>query len=298
MIAAFIKKKLQFLQGRNSAVILANLAPEKRKKSITKEKENLMSVATKYNADRAISAIFSTLEQVDEVIRNLLKEGVPRDHVSVIGRNFQTETRISGFITKRDVILDGLKSGAIFGSLFGSLLSLLTGVGVLFIPFVGPVVAAGPLGAVLLGATSGAIAASAGAGLISVLTTLGMPEDKAAVYQTRLEAGEFFLVIDVPAEQVQGFEALLEQFGGEEIHTVDQALPRPCEGRCTSVEDLSPEVRSHLSKDAQKSFVERYNAILDETGDPLKAEEEAWNQVREQYDVDDSGIWSREKVLV
>ena len=53
-----------------------------------------------------------------------------------------------------------------------------------------------------------------------------------------------------------------------------------------------------LTMYAQKSFVERYNAILDETGDPLKAEEEAWNQVREQYDVDDSGIWSREKVLV
>jgi len=74
-----------------------------------------------------------------------------------------------------------LRTGAIFGSLFGSFLSLLTGVGVLFIPFVGPIVAAGPIGAVLLGAASGAIAGSAGAGLVSVLTALGMPEDKAAV---------------------------------------------------------------------------------------------------------------------
>jgi hypothetical protein len=63
------------------------------------------------------------------------------------------------------VIFGGLRSGAIFGSLFGSFLALLSGVGVLFIPFVGPVVAAGPLGALLLGAASGAIAGSAGAGL-------------------------------------------------------------------------------------------------------------------------------------
>ncbi len=65
-----------------------------------------------------------------------------------MGRNFQSETRIAGFISKKDVIFGGLRTGAVFGSF----LSLLTGVGVLFIPFVGPILAAGPIGAVLLGA--------------------------------------------------------------------------------------------------------------------------------------------------
>ena len=109
-----------------------------------------------YNADRTISAVFKEKEQLDGVIRRLLDRGVPQDRISVMGKNFQSKTRIAGFISKKDVILGGLRSGAIFGSLFGSFLSLLTGVGVLFIPFVGPVVAAGPLGAVLLGAASGA----------------------------------------------------------------------------------------------------------------------------------------------
>ncbi len=85
-----------------------------------------------------------------------------------------------------------MRTGAIFGSLFGSFLSLLTGIGVLFIPFLGPVVAAGPIGALLLGAASGAIAGSIGAGLLSVFSASGMREDKAAVYQTRLQAGEFY----------------------------------------------------------------------------------------------------------
>lgn len=148
-------------------------------------------MAAEYKAERTISAVYKEQNQVDDVIRRLLDRGVPRDHISVMGRNFKSETRIAGFITKKDVILGGLRTGAIFGSLFGSFLSLLTGVGVLFIPFVGPIVAAGPIGALLLGAASGAIAGSAGAGLVSVLATLGMPEDKAAVYQTRLQAGEF-----------------------------------------------------------------------------------------------------------
>lgn len=144
-----------------------------------------------YKAERTITAVFKEEKQIKEVIDRLLNRGVSRDHISVMGRNFQSETRITGFITKKDVILGGLRSGAIFGSLFGSILSLLTGVGVLFIPFVGPVVAAGPISAVLLGAATGALAGSAGAGLVSTLATLGMPEDKATVYETRLKAGDF-----------------------------------------------------------------------------------------------------------
>ena len=107
-----------------------------------------------YQAERTISSIFKEQKQIDDVIHRLLDRGVSSDYISVLGRNFQSETRIAGFITKRDVILGGLRTGAIFGSLFGSFLSLLTGVGVLFIPFVGPIVAAGPIGAILLGAAS------------------------------------------------------------------------------------------------------------------------------------------------
>ena len=86
---------------------------------------------TDYQAQKTITAIFQNEKQVDTVIKRLLDRGVPQDHLSVMGKNFESQTRISGFITKKDVILGGLRSGAIFGSLFGSLLSLLTGVGVL-----------------------------------------------------------------------------------------------------------------------------------------------------------------------
>ncbi|MEO1134190.1 MAG: ChaB family protein, partial [Cyanobacteria bacterium J06639_1] len=226
-----------------------------------------------YAAERTISAVFTEQDQLDGVTRRLLDRDVPSDFISVMGRNFKSETRIAGFISKKDVILGGLRSGAVFGSLFGSLLSLLTGVGVLFIPFIGPVVAAGPIGAVLLGAASGALAGSAGAGLVSVFTALGMPEDKAAVYQTRLQAGEFLVMVEVPADRTGEFQLLLESAGGEEIHVGDRALPRACPGRCGGADDLSPEVRSHLSEEAQQVFVKRYNDFYDESEDEMKAEQ-------------------------
>ncbi|MBD0343566.1 MAG: ChaB family protein [Coleofasciculus sp. Co-bin14] len=255
-------------------------------------------MADEYKAERTVSGVFKEQEQVDHVVRRLIDRGVSQDHISVMGKNFQSQTRIAGFISKRDVIFGGLRSGALFGSLFGSFLGLLTGVGVLFIPFVGTVVAAGPLGALLLGAASGALAGSAGAGLVSALVTLGMPEDKAAIYQTRVEAGEFLVMAEVPAERSGEFQLLVESAGGQEVHISEMTLPRACPGKCNNLTDLSPEVRSHLSEDAQNTFIERYNAEFDKTEDPTKAEQAAWEAIHQQYEEDENGVWSKQKVTV
>jgi len=249
-------------------------------------------------AERSISAIFKNREQIDNVIRRLLDRGISREDISVIGQNFHSETKIAGFITKKDVLLGGLRQGAIFGSLFGSALALLTGVGVLFVPFIGTLVAAGPLGAALLGAASGAIAGSAGAGLVSAFVALGLPEDKAAVYQTRIEAGEFLLAVEVPADKTGEIQLLLESAGGEEIHINETPLPRKRSGQIESPNDLSPEIRSHLSEDAQRLFIANYNQALSESGDEAKAEHHAWDVVHQQFEQDENGVWSKSKMTV
>jgi cation transport regulator ChaB len=247
--------------------------------------------------ERTISAIFAEEQQIDGVVRRLIDRGISKEHISVLGRNFQSETRITGFISKRDIILGGLRSGAIFGSLFGSFLSLLTGVGVLLVPFVGPVVAAGPIGAILLGATSGAIAGSAGAGLVSVLAALGMPQEQAALYQTRLEAGEFMMMLEVPADRVGEYQLLLESAGGKDIHINDAPLPRAA-SEYNSPEDLSPEIRTHLSPAAQKLFIESYRSAFTTTNDKTQSEEAAWGKIHERFDEDEYGVWSKEKMVV
>ncbi len=249
-----------------------------------------------YKAERTITAVLKEEKQIDDVVRRLIDRGVAQDHISVMGQNFQSQSRISGFISKKDVVLGGLRTGAVFGSLFGSILSLFTGVGVLFIPFIGSVVAGGPITSVLLGAASGALAGSAGAGLASALATLGMPKEKAAVYETRVKAGEYLLMAEVPANKTGEYQLLIESAGGEEIHVNESTLPRPCPGQCNGVDDLSPEVRSHLSEEAQQDFIEKYNAALSETDDETKAEHQAWSTIHEKYEEDESGVWSKAKV--
>ncbi|RMF21856.1 MAG: hypothetical protein D6756_11665 [Cyanobacteria bacterium J083] len=245
--------------------------------------------------EKSVSAVFKDQKQVEQVIKKLIDRGVPKDNISVIGRNFQSEARITGFVTKKDLILQGLKEGAIYGSLFGSFLSLLTGIGVLFIPFVGAVVAAGPLGAALLGAASGAIAGSVGAGLASALMTLGMPEDKAAIYQTRVEAGEFLVVVEVPAEKAGEIFLLLQNAGGEEVATTDMKIPHQPEGKLSGKEELSPEIKADLSEKAQETFVKEYNNSLAESNDETKAMVKAWSKVESEFEPDEQGKLSKAK---
>lgn len=73
-----------------------------------------------------------------------------------------------------------------------------------------------------------------------------MPEGKAAIYQTRLQAGEFFVMAEVPSDRTGEFQLLLESGGAKKYHTIEKTLARSCSGQCNSPEDLSPEVRAHL----------------------------------------------------
>jgi hypothetical protein len=246
--------------------------------------------------ERTITAVFEERAQIDIVIRQLLDRGISREDISVMGKNFHSETRISGFLTKRDIILGGLKQGGIFGSLFGSVLGLLSGVGVLFVPFVGTLVAAGPIGAILLGAAGGAIAGSAGAGLASTFMVLGMPEDKATLYQTRVEAGEYLVMVEVPTTQADEVQSLLEREGGRELSTLDAALPRQGQGSMESLDHISPEIKSHLSPEAQQDFMQEYNRLLGSGESEQKAEHDAWDFICQRYDEDEQGVWSKRKV--
>lgn len=245
--------------------------------------------------EKCVSAAFKDEKKLHDAIERLLNRGVPKERISIIGRNFQSEARITGFLTHKEMILDGVASGAIYGSLFGSVLSLLTGVGVLFIPFLGAVVAAGPLGAALLGATSGALYGALGAGLGSALMSLGMPQEKAAIYQTRVQAGEFLLAVEVPADKAGETFLLLQSAGGEEAAITDMQIPSQPEGELTTRDQLSPEIKADLSEEAQQAFLESYNQNLSQSQEKTNALIQAWEHIKRLFDRDEKGIFSKRK---
>jgi hypothetical protein len=147
------------------------------------------------NFERAVVAAYKSHADAEEAVRMLDHAGIPMNHVSIIGRDFQLREDIQGYYRPADAALEGAGAGAWMGGLFG----LLWGFGFFLIPVAGPLFALGPIAGLIAGAVGGA---GVGA-LIGALTTLGIPKDEALKYQARLQAGEFLTVVQGTVEQVE-----------------------------------------------------------------------------------------------
>lgn len=135
-------------------------------------------------------ATYRSMDDVDEALRRLADEGVPVDQMSVLTQNLESSTRVHGFVTTGDVAKTGAGWGAWAGGLFG----LLTGVAVLIIPGVGPVLAAGAAATWLLATVEGAgggaaLGAIVGAGVGHFVEKRQIPK-----YEQQLRAGKYLLI--------------------------------------------------------------------------------------------------------
>jgi hypothetical protein len=119
-----------------------------------------------------------------------------------------------------DAVTEGAGVGAAVGATAGAAAGLLTGLGLLAIPGVGPVAAAGWLVAMLTGAAVGGITG----GLIGALTSVGVPEEDAQVYAEGVRRGGTLVTARVPEEDASRIEGVMNQAAvdthnrGEEYH--------------------------------------------------------------------------------
>ncbi|OCT15034.1 low temperature-induced protein [Paenibacillus pectinilyticus] len=137
-----------------------------------------------------IIGIFNTEEEAIRVINQLKAEGFHSEELSVIGRNREDLDHIEvATATKAE---EGLATGAATGGVLGGVTGLLVSIGALAIPGLGPIIAAGPIVAILTGA---AVGASAG-GLVGGLVGLGIPEKEAMYYDEYVQNGKVLVLVD------------------------------------------------------------------------------------------------------
>lgn len=86
---------------------------------------------------------------------------------------------------------EGAAIGAGSGALLGGTLGWLAGVGALAIPGVGPLIAAGPIMALLAGAAAG----GAAGGLAGALVGMGIPEYEAQRFEGKLREGNILIAV-------------------------------------------------------------------------------------------------------
>lgn len=138
---------------------------------------------------QTITGLFDHYDDARRAVQDLEAAGVAHRDISIVGHD-QGEHVAAGRVGNvADPAAEDAGNGAGIGATVGGVGGLLAGLGMLAIPGIGPVVAAGWLAATAAGAVGGGLIGAATGGLVGALTQAGVPEDDAHVYAEGVRRG-------------------------------------------------------------------------------------------------------------
>src|SRR3954462_3894446 len=130
---------------------------------------------------QTVTALYDTYDDAESAVNALEASGVPHSDISIVSNNVDNRYDKD----RPTKAAEDAGKGAGIGAPVGGIGGLLTGLGLMAIPGVGPVVAAGWLVATAAGAATGAAAG----GIIGALTQAGVGNDAAQVYAEGVRRG-------------------------------------------------------------------------------------------------------------
>jgi len=166
----------------------------------------------------AVYGIFKTQMQVERAVDMLRERGFGNTDISVL---FPDNPGTREFAHEKNTKApEGATTGAASGAVLGGTLGWLAGIGTLAIPGVGPLIAAGPIMAMLAGAGVG----GAAGGILGALVGMGIPEYEAKRYEGRIKEGGILLSVHCDnSTQVKTGEEVLKQTGAEDVASSSEA---------------------------------------------------------------------------
>lgn len=150
---------------------------------------------------KIIGGVFAHVEDTERAIRELKNHGYGTDDISVFAKDKskvnviedETDTTVTSNKGGRGKSTGkGAGIGAASGGALGGLAGLVTGLGLLAIPGIGQLAAAGPLAATISGAGIGA----GSGGIVGALVGAGMPEEEAKQYEQHLKDGKTIVLVE------------------------------------------------------------------------------------------------------
>ncbi|WP_223701822.1 general stress protein [Sutcliffiella deserti] len=148
-----------------------------------------------------IGGVFKNQEEAVRTIHALHDSGYTKDDISIFAKDKDDVKGIEkvthGEVTKKDSgrgsnAGKGFGIGAGTGGVLGGIVGIIAEIGLLAIPGIGVLAAAGPLASVLTGAAIGA----GGGGIVGALTGAGIPKEHAQEYETHLKKGHIVILVE------------------------------------------------------------------------------------------------------
>jgi hypothetical protein len=161
-----------------------------------------------------ISYVFDNYGAASEAIRQLEAAGLSRSHISVLASNADGWYRADGSPVDpkhdkdrdgRDDRAEGAAAGAGIGAVTLGAIGALTGLGLLAIPGVGPIVAEGWLAST----AAVAIAGGTAGGIIGALVESGISKENAELYLESIRRGGTLVTARVPDDARSRYEHIL-----------------------------------------------------------------------------------------
>jgi stress response protein YsnF len=161
-----------------------------------------------------ISRLYKDHDTGERVVAELERAGIPHSDISIIANNDSgwfdrgRSRRIDRDADGTDDRAEGAAAGAGIGATLGGVAGVLAGLGMLAIPGIGPVVAAGWLASTAVMAAAG----GAAGGLIGALTQSGIGEREAHVYAEGVRRGGTLVTVRVPDADQTRIEAIMDRY--------------------------------------------------------------------------------------
>lgn len=173
---------------------------------------------------RRAVGVFTHRRDAEHALHELRDSGFSMDRVSVVVRDADRHDNIAGAQVGEHVgnkADDGATVGILSGGALGGLTGLFVGLGTLAIPGIGPIMLAGATATTLATTLAGAGIGAAAGGLLGGLIGLGIPEERARVYNERVERGHYLVIVDGTDADIARAHAILHHRGIEEFGIYD-----------------------------------------------------------------------------
>ncbi|WP_292038984.1 MULTISPECIES: hypothetical protein [unclassified Brevundimonas] len=172
-----------------------------------------------------ITRLFDHHTNALAAVSALEAEGFSASDISIVSNN--ADNWHAGHRHQNDAVLadddnevaEGAGKGAVTGGALGAGAGVLAGLGMLAIPGLGPVVAAGWLASAAVGAAVGAAAGGATGGLLGALKEAGHSDEDAHIYAEAVRRGGTLVSVKVPDHKRERAESILASHSSFEAST-------------------------------------------------------------------------------
>jgi Predicted membrane protein len=162
------------------------------------------------NDTKTVVGVFNSVQDAQEAVRDLEMEGISRQDISIVANKNATGYETMEPSDKSSNVVADAGIGAAIGGVGGLLLSA---AGLITVPVIGPILAAGPIAAALTGAGIGAAAG----GLVGALTESGVPEEDAKYYAEGVRRGDVLVTVKAEGVRADRASEIMDNHGAVDV---------------------------------------------------------------------------------